>query len=311
MNQNEAYDVLELSPNASLDDLKKQYKFLAKKWHPDLNQDPKAEEKFKKISEAYQYLTSGQKDQPDFANINVPFDPFAPFGRRAVVPTEHIKAQVTISFKESVLGCQKNLKINRKIKCQDCQGEGSVSLNNGCAKCGGKGRIFSRHGSMMINQTCTVCWGKNNQAPCQTCHQQGLVDAESAINVAIPAGVQNGNVLRLGGMGHFMGNFGPLDQYTDVHLHINVIPEPGLTLDGTSVISELNLSLLEALQGCQKSVKTILGNQDISIPPLSKNKDFVSIPHLGVAPQGDQKVILHVSYPKDPTKLIEALSQEN
>jgi DnaJ-class molecular chaperone len=100
-------------------------------------------------------------------------------------------------------------------------------------------------------------------------------------------------------MGHYVGNFLMMDQFTDAHLHLTVLPLAGLSIDGKNVINILSLSLLEALQGCQKEVPTIKGSRTIIVPPASRHKEEVSLPNLGVSGKGDQKVVLHVAYPND------------
>lgn len=311
MNLKEAYSILEIPQSASPEEAKKKYRKLTKEYHPDINKDPGAEEKFKKINEAYQYISSGKgtsKDVFSQSGGREPFNPFNPFGKQAVRSIEHINLNTTISFKESILGCQKELKFHHKTKCKQCDGEGQITLSNGCSKCGGRGQVVTQHGNMIFTQSCSDCHGRVQVDICKVCHQQGVVDAEASITVSIPAGVKNSNVLRLGGIGNFAGSFGPLEQYTDVHLYLNVTPEPGLSLDGNTVVSNISISLLEALRGCKKNVNTIMGSKEIEIKPKFKNKDEVTLPNLGVGGSGTQKVIVNVEYPEDINILIRALS---
>jgi molecular chaperone DnaJ len=316
MNLKEARTILEISEGASQDEAKRKYRELTKKYHPDINKEPGAEDKFKKINEAYQCVSSGKgtdREEIGWQDSGNPFGGFPfgvnPFGNRSpVYQVDNINLETTISFKESVIGCQKNLKFNRKTKCKDCNGQGVIAINNGCDKCGGKGQIVNNRGGMVFIQTCDKCYGRTQANACKICNKKGTVDAEASINVTIPGGVQNSNSLRLGGVGHYIGNFGPLEQHTDAHLRVNVISEPGLILDGNTVISNISISLLEALQGCKKTVNTIMGNKEIEIKPKSRNKDEVILPKLGVNLHGDQKIILDVQYPEDVNILIEKLS---
>lgn len=313
MKLNEAYDILGLAQNATPEEAKKQYRKLTKEYHPDINKDPGAEDKFKKINEAYQCVSTGKgtdREPPQWQHqTNNNFDPFNPFNSKQHVYTmEHIESKITISFKESVIGCKKVIKYQRKTKCTACNGQGHIAINNGCAKCGGRGQIMQQRGGMIFIQTCDVCGGRHQVNPCITCNQAGVLDAEASITVTIPGGVQTSNILRLSGMGHYVGNFGPMEQHTDVHLHIAVTPEPGLMLDGAHVISNLSISLLEALSGCKKKVNTIMGLKEIEIKPKSRNKDEVILPKFGVNRAGDQKVILDVQYPEDISSLISNLT---
>lgn len=308
MKLNEAYNILGLTPMANAEETKKQYRKLTKEFHPDINKEAGAEDKFKKINEAYQVVSSGEStDRQERPRQNT-WNPFQQ-QQSSYVP-EHIQVSTTISFKDSVLGCKQELKFNRKTKCVDCNGQGEIKLNNGCDKCGGKGQIVSQQGGMIMVQTCNKCYGRSEVKTCKTCNSEGVLDAEATITVTIPGGIQNGNVLRLGGMGNYAGGFMGMDQTTDVFLQLKVTPMNGLQLVERNVVSNLQISLLEALQGCRKTVTTVIGNKEIEIKAASRNKDEVIIPHVGVNGQGGQRVILDIKYPQDLTKLIDALTIE-
>jgi len=314
MKLNEAYSILDLKPGVTPEEAKKQYKKLAKEFHPDVNKEAGADDKFKKINEAYQIISSGKSADSEEINWGRPTanpfgdDPFG-MGRRAVHRAENISLNTTISFKDSVLGCKKELKFNRRAKCVDCDGNGKTTIRNGCDVCHGKGKVITRQGNMVMVATCSKCYGVVKTKDCDKCHSKGTLDAEASISVTIPGGIQNGNILRLSGMGNFITSFGPLDQYTDTHLQVNVTPESNLRLHGMDVVSELNISLLDALTGCTKSVNTIFGLQDISIKPKSKNKDEAIIPKLGVNGIGAHKVLLSIEYPDQIDNLISFLSK--
>lgn len=304
MNLKDAYSILEIPQGTSPEEAKKKYRELTKKFHPDINKAPDAEAKFKKINEAYQVVSTGKSTDRELRAARQQH----PFGRQ-FVQLEPINLSTTISFKESVLGCSKELKFNRTAKCKPCNGNGETAVNNGCPKCGGQGQVIARHGNMIVVQTCDKCFGKTDVVDCAACSGKGLVQTEASVSVTIPAGRQNGDTLRLLGMGHYSGNFGPMEQYSDAFLRINVTPEPGLSLDGTNVVTTLQISLLEALQGCRKTVNTIDGYQGIEVKSLSRNKEEVIIPKMGVNRFGDQRVILDVKYPDDPVDLINVLSK--
>lgn len=306
MKLSEAYQVLELSPNVSLDDAKKQYKLLAKKWHPDINKEPGAEAKFKSINEAFQCIQNGQgNEQESFSGFG------NPFGRSSnIVQLNNVEIHITIDFKESVLGCKKEVKYSRKSKCTSCEGNGEITLNNGCKKCDGSGRkIIKQSGSVFIS-TCSDCRGRNNVTGCTVCNGEGSIFTDVSVHVSVPAGILNNNILRLQGMGHYAGTFmGFADQNTDVFCHVSVTPDPNLSLNGKDVISNLNISLLQALIGGNHTVKTINGDREISVKPQSKNKEEVILPNLGVGYSGSQRVILNISYPTNIDKLINVLQE--
>jgi molecular chaperone DnaJ len=308
MNLKEAYSILEVSEGASEDELKKSFRKLGAKYHPDVNKEPGAEEKFKKINEAYQVATAGE---PELEEMRwAPRSPFNPFGRQTQVQATHIELHTTISFTESVLGCKKDIKFVRRGKCSSCDGKGTLILNNGCDKCKGQGEIVTRQGNTIFSRTCDKCFGRMKSQQCKACAGAGGLENDVSVSVNVPGGVVNGNILRLSGMGNYAGSFVNIDQYTDAHLHIQVTPEEGLSLENGTVISTLEVSLLDAIQGCNRSVNTVLGNKEITIKPNSRNKDEVIIPHVGVNKVGNQKVILDVKYPDNLDKLLKALTDE-
>jgi molecular chaperone DnaJ len=305
MNIKEAYKILELSETSTSEEAKKRYRKLTKQYHPDVNKEPDAEAKFKKINEAYQIVSSGKSTDREELHWQNPFGGI----RHQIYQAEHIQLHTTITFAESVLGCTKEIKINRKNKCKDCGGQGQVALGNGCTKCGGRGQVVGRQGNTVFVQTCDKCGGRTQKAPCKPCNSTGMQDVESAVNVSIPGGILDNNILRLQGMGHYMGNIMMMEQYTDVHLYIKVLPMDGLKIEGKDVVCTLPLPLLDALQGCQREVNTINGLQAIDVPAMSRNKEEVLIPKLGVNGVGYQRVILDVKYPEDISQIIDVLNQ--
>lgn len=311
----EAYSILEIPVGASPEEAKKKYRELTKKYHPDVNKDPGAEDKFKKINEAYQVISTGKStDREDVVSRSRTYNPFgdSPFGRSTIYEATHVQAQTTISFLDSVWGTKKEIKLSRRIKCVDCGGQGEKAINNGCAECGGRGQVVNRRNNTIMITPCTKCHGETKVEQCKTCAASGAVDTESSVQVTIPGGIVNGSTLRLGGMGNFAGTFMlGIDQYTDALLYINVIPEQGLTLENPHVISTIEISLLEAIKGCNKKVKTIVGQQNIEIKPMSRNGDIISIKGMGVNRVGDQRVILDVKYPEDINKLINILEEKD
>lgn len=319
MKLSEAYKILDIPSNSSADDAKKKYRELTKKYHPDVNKEAGAEDRFKKINEAYNVIQNGEQQDTIFGSPGG-FDPFSPFGgsfRRQ--PQMRVESNIVIStnitFIESILGVKKEISFNRRNKCNKCDGQGSVQKDNGCTKCQGKGQVTVKQGNMVFVHACNQCMGKVKVQKCDICHATGIIETQVNINVNIPGGVIDGNILRLAGMGNYMGanNFMGMfhtDQFTDVHLHIHVQSEPGLSFKDDTVFCNLQISLLEALQGCTKIVKTVLGDKEITINPLSKNRDEITIPKVGVNGVGNQKVILDVLYPTDTNKLINVLQSE-
>lgn len=313
MNLKEAYKILDLSEGTTPEEAKKQYRKLTKEFHPDVNKSPDASDKFKKINEAYDCVKNGKgndrEPSPTYGRTPSGWSPFVQ--QQQVVQLENVILTLTIDFKEAVLGCKKEIKYSRKIKCTDCKGAGEISLNNGCTKCNGTGQTTIKKAGMVFVSTCSQCAGRASTEDCKTCNGEGSAQADVSVHVSVPAGVVDGNTLRLQSMGHFGGTiFGVMDQYTDAYCHITVNKDIDLNIEGKNVVSTLIIPLLEAIQGCKKTVRTIHGNKEIQIPALSRNQDEVIIPHCGVGGIGDQKVMLDVQYPKDPTKLIGVLLDE-
>lgn len=323
MKKSEAYKELELSETASKEETKKQFKKLASKFHPDINKETGAEDKFKKINEAYQSIENDKFDEDfkignipggwrvnvsDFAGAFSDLD-FSNWARSAFnhadenYIVEDISLSETISFKESVLGCKKEIKYNCYIMCAKCQGIGSYTVHNGCKECNGKGKTVSQNKNIFYQQTCKTCKGKIKKESCQDCSEEGRIKTDRTISISIKPGIINGTILRLPGMGNFSGYVGN----SNVLITINVISESHLKLEKNDVITEVSISLLQALKGCTHIVNTIDGTQEISIPALSKNKDEVILSKLGVNRDGNERVIVNIEYPSNIDKLIEAL----
>jgi len=318
MNLDQAYETLNLTSDASEDDVKKRFRELSKKWHPDKNQNnPEAEVKFKEINSAYQRITNpSDREKYQDMPIDNPLHGFDfsglggnPFGNPFQAQRQHsappIQITSTISFQESILGCEKNIKYNRNIKCNSCNGQGAFKVNTDCKKCGGSGRITQASGNMMFIRQCD-CSLNQKTKKCTDCNN-GIISSESSVNVHIPGGVNNNNILRLQNMGNYANSIGNFDQYSDAFLILQVDQDPELVLENDFVVSNLNISLLEALKGTTKTVKTVVGNKEITINSLSKNKEEIIIPRVGVNGTGNQKVILNVNYPDNVETLIKAL----
>lgn len=304
MKLDEAYSILNLSASATPEEAKKQYRKLTKEFHPDVNKEPGAEEKFKKINEAYQIVTSGKSTDREEYNWESMDQSFNPFGSYKIYHSSPINVNLNISFKESILGCQKEIKFNRNSKCSSCNGTGESIQNNGCSSCGGKGKSIRHQGTMIFIQECPKCNGRTKKINCNNCKSEGTIETEASVRVSVPGGIANNNILRLNGVGHYMGSFGPMEQVSDVHLHITVASEPNLSLEGTDVISTLKLFLNEAVTGCKKNINTINGHRDVDVPPKSRNKEEIIIPNLGVNGKGNQRVILDVSYPENIEEIL-------
>lgn len=317
MNINEAYEILGVSPDSTGDEIKKSFRKLAAKYHPD-NKSTGDEAKFKKLNEANQLIELYRNAPPqnNFGggfpfNVNDFFGGgFGGFDNRPnqrQVIIEEIVLDLHLSFRESVIGCKKEISYSKRTKCNNCNGNGEIQLNNGCAACGGRGTIISQQGNFVVQRSCSSCHGMARTEPCSPCVGEGATIKNVTHTISIPGGITDDKVMRIGGAGHFVGSFMGSEQHSNVHIRLHVEKDPDLFLDGENVMSKLEITLLEALLGVRKVVKTIDGEMEIVIPPLSKNLENVIINGLGVNGVGNQLVTLNVSYPKNAEKLINTL----
>ena len=342
MNNTEYYDRLGLSKDASQDEIKRAYRKLSKKYHPDINKEPGAEEKYKEILEAYETLSDAQKraayDQygPDGANgfggqgSFGGFDGGAGFGgfedifssffgggatRNPNAPRQgdDLQYRVNLSFEEAVFGAEKEIHYNREVTCKTCSGSGAKPGTSPvtCGRCHGHGVINvdtqTPLGMMRRQVTCDVCHGTGQEikAPCQTCHGTGREKQSHTVSVKIPAGVETGQQIRLAGQGEAGFNGGP---YGDLFVVINVNPSDKFTRDGSTIYYTLNISFVQAALGDTVEVPTVHGNVEMVIPAGTQTgKTFrlkgKGAPRLRGGSQGDQLVTVKIV---TPTKLNDA-----
>lgn len=321
MRRREAFEILGIPEGTSQEEAKKAFKRIAAKFHPDVNKEPGAEEKFKQANEAFQAISSNDFDDnkqmpfsggfQDF-NIGNIWDIFGGFGvgqngKSKTLVIEDIRIYQTISFKEAILGCKKEITYKCDTMCDKCSGNCYVILDNGCKTCKGTGKISSNRGNMIFSRNCTDCRGKIKTESCTNCSANGKVKSERTVSVSIKSGIANNTTLRLNGMGNFID---PSFGNSSVLITVNVEANKELWMENNDVCTNLHISLLDAIKGCTKSVNTIDGIKEINIPAISKNKNEVLMPKMGVNRLGNERVILHVDYPKDVSKLIKFLEED-
>ena len=342
MNNTEYYDRLGLSKDASQDEIKRAYRKLSKKYHPDINKEPGAEEKYKEILEAYETLSDAQKraayDQYGTDGANGfggqgsfgGFDGGAGFGgfedifssffgggatRNPNAPRQgdDLQYRVNLSFEEAVFGAEKEIHYNREVTCKTCSGSGAKPGTSPvtCGRCHGHGVINvdtqTPLGMMRRQVTCDVCHGTGQEIkdPCQTCHGTGREKQSHTVSVKIPAGVETGQQIRLAGQGEAGFNGGP---YGDLFVVINVNPSDKFTRDGSTIYYTLNISFVQAALGDTVEVPTVHGNVEMVIPAGTQTgKTFrlkgKGAPRLRGGSQGDQLVTVKIV---TPTKLNDA-----
>ena len=314
MAKKDYYEVLGLKKGASENDIKRAYKRLASKHHPDKNQGSKeAEEKFKEINEAYEVLGDDQKrvayDQyghaafeqgggaggfgggfggADFGDMfgDIFGDIFGGGGRgrQRVVRGEDLRYDLEITLEEAVKGTTKDIQINTLAHCDSCGGSGAEkgSKVETCPHCHGSGRIRRQQGFFVSESICPSCHGsgKKIEKPCRSCHGEGRVHKKENLSVKIPAGVDTGNQLRLAGKGAAGENGAPAgDLYVVIHVREHNIFER----DGNNLYCEVPISFATAALGGEIEVPTLDGRVKLKIPAETQTGKLFRMRGKGVA----------------------------
>lgn len=335
------YEVLELSREATAEEIKKSYRRKAHQYHPDRNpNDPAAESKFKEAAEAYEVLSDPAKRQRydqfghaglngaglhDFSHMDVG-DIFSMFGdifgeafggrgrRRGGVDLE---TQVQITLAEVATGTERPLEFSRRDLCDRCGGSGAApgSKKRTCGTCGGYGQVeqTTGFGSLFgrVITTCPACRGRGSMivTPCDTCRGSGRVNRQRVVNVQIPAGIQDGQTVRLRGE----GEPGEDGQYRgDLHCHVRVAAHPFLERHGRDLVCHMPISFTQAALGAVVEVPTLTGKAEVRIPAGTQHGQVIKLSGLGVPDlrsgrKGDQLVEVLVEVPKRLNKEQEAL----
>jgi molecular chaperone DnaJ len=346
------YEVLEVSRTATLDDIKKAYRKKALQFHPDRNPGNKeAEERFKEATEAYTILSDGDKraqyDQFGHAAFQqgggAGFDPFgADFsgfedifgdlfgaffggamggaGRRTRGRVgRDLRYDLEIEFEEAAFGAEKEIKIPRRTPCEVCEGTGAAkgSKPEACAECRGSGQLRVQQGFFTISRTCHVCSGSGQviKNPCEACKGSGSKVKESKISVKIPAGIDDGQRLKLRGEGEAGSGGGPAG---DLYVQIAVQKHAIFERQESEIICEMPISYSTAALGAEIDVPTLEGKTKLKIPAGTpsgkifrlKNK---GIQVIGTNRRGDEHVRIVIQVPKRVTeerkKLLEKLRE--
>ncbi len=304
MAKRDYYEVLGVSKSASEADIKKAYRKLAIKYHPDKNPDDKqAEEKFKEAAEAYEVLSDAQKksryDQFGHAGVDGMgggsgfggggmsmddiFENFGDIfggafgfggsrgGSRRRNRGANIRIKVALTLEEIAKGVTKKIKVNKNVSCSPCNGSGAEGVGfSTCSTCRGTGVVTkvmnTMLGQMQTQTTCGACGGQGQtiQDKCKSCFGDGVMRGEEQIEIQIPAGVQQGMQLSVSGK----GNAGPRDGIAgDLLVLIEEKPHETLTRDGENVYYDLHLNFADAVLGVSKEIPTISGKAKIKIAP--------------------------------------------
>ncbi len=291
------YAVLGVPRHSDEAEIKKAYRRLALKYHPDRNQgDKRAEEKFKEAAEAYEVLSDPEKrrlydqfghaglrdfqfggfsDFNDiFASFSDIFEDFFSFGggrqraQRRAQRGADLHYQLDIDFTDAVFGIETPLEVAKLEQCPGCAGSGvkSGSRPQTCHFCQGKGTVSQVEGFFRINHTCPVCAGQGQviKDPCPECRGQGHIRRVKQVHLKIPPGVDEGTRLRLRGEGQAGHNGGPPG---DLFVDLRIGPHPRFQRNGVNLHSRVSLSFVEAALGTEIDVPTLSGTKKLAIPP--------------------------------------------
>ncbi len=340
------YEILGVSRDASEADIKKAFRQLALKYHPDRNPENKeAEEKFKEINEAYSCLINPEKraNYDRFGTAEEVGAGFGPFGtgfgdifedifgdffgtftgRRRPRPTKgnDLRYDLDITLMEAAFGTEKTIEVPKWENCAECAGTGSTpgKLPVVCPNCKGVGQVRFQQGFFSISKTCEKCGGAGRiiTDPCKSCKGQGKVRKIKSIQVKMPAGVDTGSRLRISNEGE-MGLYG--GPPGDLYIVLNIEEHPFFKREGNDLYCDVPLSFSQAALGSEIEVPTIEGTSRIKIPQGTPSGRIFylkgkGIPRLGGRGRGDQIVRVYVDVPKKLTprqkEILEEFAQIN
>jgi len=308
------YEVLEVSKDATDTVLKKAYRKLAMKYHPDRNPDDKeAEENFKIVNEAYQVLSDDKKrsiyDRYGKAglegqggmgaggfgaggmdDIMEMFNSMfggggGGFGHTRRDPSQKyvldFEIELPLAFNEAVFGCEKSIDITYKTSCNDCKGTGAKDAKlESCDYCGGQGQVLMRQGAMQFAQTCPKCQGEGQriQENCSSCRGKGYHEEEDTVTINIPAGVDSGNRLRAQGY----GNESKQGQRGDLYLTFHVQEDENFIRNGNDIYIEVPVFFTQAILGETLTIPTLDGERELALKQSTQDKEQFVFPGEGV-----------------------------
>lgn len=336
------YEMLGVSRTADKDEIKRAYRRLARKYHPDVNKEPGAEERFKEINRAYEVLSEPEKrqmydrfgeagvsgaaagaggfqdfgDMGGFADIFESFfggfgtTPGAAGARRRTGPTrgDDLRLDLKLDFSEAIFGGEKEIRISHLETCGTCSGSGAKpgTKPKTCGTCGGSGQVRratrTPFGSFAQVSACPTCNGSGQviEDKCGDCSGRGTKQETKKLTIAIPAGVDNGTRLRVSGEGDAGKRGGPAG---DLYVYLFVNEDAQFQRDGINILSELSISYLQAILGCQLEVETVDGTTEVEIPPGTQPNTVITLDGKGVprlgnpVSRGDHLITVQVVIP--------------
>jgi len=340
------YEILGVSRDASSEVIKKSYRKLAMKYHPDRNpDDAEAEACFKEAAEAYEVLSDKQKRQiydtyghdglknsgysgpgnagDIFSNINEMFGDLFGFGGRprrrdpnAPVQGDDLRYDLEISFMDAVHGVDKEVEITKRETCWTCEGSGVRPGHKPqtCPTCQGRGQVIRSQGFFQVSSTCPQCHGSGQviSEPCADCNGQGLVHRKKTVKLKIPAGVDTGSRMRLSGEGEGGRRGGSSG---DLYVIIHVQEHEFFLRNGQTIFLRYPVPMVRAALGCEVEVPTIHGSAKLKIAAGTQSAQRFTlrgegVPSLRGGRRGDMVVEVQVQTPTKLTKKQKELLQE-
>ncbi len=329
MEEFDYYEILDIHKTATGDEIKRAYRKMAMKYHPDKNQgDAEAENMFKRINEAYQVLSDESKRSlydrygkaglqgggsgggggfggfEDFADI---FDSFfggggGGGGSRRRRENLDIAVELHVEFLEAIFGCKKEVKYRYEKPCETCDGSGSKDgKRESCSMCGGKGQVFQRQGFMTFSQTCPQCGGTGStiKDKCSKCRGTGKTQVDESFTLDIPEGIDDGNRLRVAGR----GSIGASGSRGDLYVVVRVKEDPVFIRHEDDIYVEVPVFFTMAALGGKITIPTLRGEKEITIKPGIRDKEHIMIRNEGVAnvhtgDKGNMIAQVKITYPQ-------------
>ena len=331
------YEILEVSRNADKSEIKKAYRKMAKKYHPDRNPgDEEAEKMFKLCNEAYQCLSddnqrsiydrfgkeglqgmgaASSRSSAGFDDLGAIFEEmFSGFGggrSRRQNPADMEKypldmnIEMGITFHEAVFGAEKEVTYTYKDACSDCKGTGAKDGKlSTCSQCGGQGQVFMKQGFMTFSQTCPLCHGSGSAATqkCSTCKGDGYKNVKETITIKIPKGIDTGNRLRVSGK----GNIGKRGRRGDLYVTFDVEQDKHFIRHDNDVYIEIPVFFTQAIKGDTLTIPSLTGELELKLDVGTRDKQRFTFRGEGIEDvhghgKGDLIAVVDIQYPSKLT----------
>ena len=339
------YEILGLTRSASDAEIKKAFRRLARELHPDVNDSPDAEERFRHVAEAYEVLSKAETRELydrfghaglrsggyrpghfDFGSLSDIFsaffgdDLFGVGGRHRSSRGGDVAAEVEIELTEVATGTTREIPFEVAVSCGRCGGAGAEPGTEvaTCATCGGIGRLQqvsrSVFGEFVRTQACPRCAGEGRtfEHPCEECEGAGRVVERRTLEVEIPRGIHDGQRIRLSGEGHAGSLGGPAG---DVYVRVRVKPDPRFVREGDDIYSTIDLTITEAALGAPRTIETLDGDAELSFEAGTQPGEIRVLPGRGMPVlqgfgRGDHRVLVNVVVPRHLTQEQRALLEE-